>query len=59
MNKSVQIVEKLKLIGQPFKIFRKTAFISGMFSSVLEASKFEGASVKSISGIRGQIKKIS
>lgn len=57
MNKSVQIVKKLKLIGQPLKIFRKTAFITGMFSSVLEASKFEGASVKSVSGIRGQIKK--
>ena len=57
MNKSVQIVKKLKLIGQPLKIFRKTAFLTGMFSSVLEASKFEGASVKTVSGIRGQIKK--
>jgi len=57
MDKSVQIVKKLKLIGQPLKIFRKTAFITGMFSSILEASKFEGASVKTVSGIRGQIKK--
>jgi ribosome biogenesis protein BMS1 len=57
MNKSTEIVKKLKLIGQPHKIFRKTAFIQGMFSSALEAVKFEGASVKTVSGIRGQIKK--
>lgn len=57
MNKSTQIVKKLKLIGTPFKIFRKTAFIQGMFTSALEAVKFEGASVKTVSGIRGQIKK--
>ena len=56
MNKSIQIVKKLKLIGTPLKIFRKTAFLTGMFSSILEASKFEGSSIKTVSGIRGQIK---
>ncbi|KAL7917726.1 hypothetical protein ACQKWADRAFT_331718 [Trichoderma austrokoningii] len=57
VDESTEIVKKLKLTGSPYKIFKNTAFIKGMFSSALEIAKFEGASVKTVSGVRGQIKR--
>lgn len=57
VDENTEIVKKLKLTGYPYKIFRNTAFIKEMFSTSLEIAKFEGASIRTVSGIRGQIKR--
>lgn len=57
VDESTEIVKKLKLTGHPYKVFKNTAFIRDMFSTSLEIAKFEGASIRTVSGVRGQIKR--
>ncbi|KAF2010430.1 DUF663-domain-containing protein [Aaosphaeria arxii CBS 175.79] len=57
VDESTEIVKKLKLTGHPYKIFKNTAFIKDMFQSALEVTKFTGASIRTVSGVRGQIKR--
>lgn len=57
VSATCNVMKKLKLIGEPVKIHKNTAFIKGMFSSETEVSKFIGASIRTVSGIRGTIKK--
>ena len=57
VDEGTEIVKKLKLTGHPYKIFKNTAFIKDMFGTSLEIAKFEGASIRTVSGVRGQIKR--
>ena len=57
INSSTEIVKKLKLKGTPYLIKKNTAFIRDMFTSAVEVAKFEGANIRTVSGIRGQVKK--
>lgn len=57
VDESFEIVKKLKLTGHPYKIFKNTAFVKDMFQSALEVTKFTGASIRTVSGVRGQIKR--
>ncbi|OIR57710.1 MAG: ribosome biogenesis protein Bms1 [Amphiamblys sp. WSBS2006] len=57
MRAQSTIQKKLKLIGRPITIKEKTAFIGGMFTSGLEVAMFEGGLLRTVSGIRGVVKK--
>ncbi len=57
MTQQPDIYKKLKLVGEPYKIFKNTAFIKGMFNSSEEVAKYVGAVVRTVSGLRGQVKK--
>ncbi|KAH9660006.1 Bms1-type G domain-containing protein [Citrus sinensis] len=56
-NHEVKIKKKIKLVGYPCKIFKKTALIKDMFTSDLEVAQCEGKEVRTVSGIRGQAAK--
>ena len=58
MNSQFKVMKKLKLIGEPYKVLKNTAFIKGMFTSAVEVAKFTGAQLKTVSGIRGSIKRV-
>eukprot|EP00667_Euglena_gracilis_P001103 EG_transcript_1102 len=56
-EKSSCVVKKIRLTGVPVRIHKNTCFIKNMFNSPLEVAKFEGAKLKTVSGVRGAVKK--
>ena len=48
MDQSVKVVKKLKLVGTPYKVYKNTAFVKGMFTSKLEVARFEGAAIRTV-----------
>ncbi|KAI5171348.1 ribosome biogenesis protein BMS1 [Nematocida sp. LUAm3] len=52
-----KIMKKLKLIGYPSEIKGHTVFVKDMFHSTEEAAVHEGAILKTVSGLRGELKK--
>ncbi|KAA0154573.1 hypothetical protein FNF29_02450 [Cafeteria roenbergensis] len=57
LDDTFRVVKKLKLIGHPMKIFRNTALIRGMFNSDLEVARFSDAKIRTVSGVRGRVRK--
>ena len=57
-NHALRLVKKIKLVGEPCKIFKKTTLIKNMFTSDLEIARFESAGVQTASGIKGQVKEV-
>jgi len=55
----IKVAKKIKLVGEPYKIMKNTAFIKGMFNSSMEVAGYLGAQIRTVSGIRGQVKKNS
>ena len=40
VSSQFKVMKKLKLVGEPLKVHKNTAFIKGMFNSKLEIAKF-------------------
>lgn len=57
LEATIPIVKKLRLVGNASKIHRNSANIKDMFNSDLEVVKFAKAKIKTVSGIRGTVKR--